>query len=697
MAPSRTPLAALALLLAAAPVLTAPAPAQAEYDPDATFTTETFYTAGGGNFNGRDASLALRPDGTYVAALLTPVQDTTYPETLLARPGVPGSWGPVEVITDDPDDAEPASIEVFPAPDGSVVALWQVHLDDQHVLRSAVRAPGGGWSEPAVVATGVLNVRQLVRQATGATLVWTTSGVLHARTWAAGTWGPERTTPALTPQFADSYAIADRPSDGQVTVAIADTDENVLRIRQLDPGEDWSEPVLSHPKLSSCEVDVGVLDQYGTIKAVVTLCYQSYVTGYPGAVYAPNGDLHLWWNSWSGMNRVQGVYPNHQVVCDCTHGISGGVFPGGDLAPDGGVATGLQSGALLPGMPRSVERRSFHKVWDADGDLTMFVGGLGEAGRTINAYRDGDTFADPVATFQAPGSPQSSRSGYVVDTFTSGDDILIGYQHTAPASNLGPGGSCNTRVLHADDTLSGFLGACLDGNTTDWTAVQEPDGSLAVASGAYGAFSFRRLAASAPSAPAPVAPAITVTGPAPSYGAAGSVVATVTGAGVPATGTVRLRYGGTVLATSPLGPGGSATLPLGRTALPPGSRVVTVDYLGSASVLAGSASRILTVGRATPRAPAVTVPKKPTSTKPGKVRVRVAAPASGLAVPAGPVTVVLRKGGQTKHRAGTLSGGAVTLTVPKLAKGTWRLTASYAGNAWYLPRTAPAVNLKVTR
>jgi hypothetical protein len=681
---------ALALVVALA-TLAPVAPAAAEYDGSA-WTKQTIYTSSAGNFSGRDATLAQRPDGSFVEVFLTPAEDATYPLTLLARTGDPDAgWGPVEVVTDDEDDTTPYSIEAFSGPDGSVVAVWRIYLDGQSVLRSSVRAPAGGWSEPEDVGAGQLTIRGIFRGPASSTLAWTESdGTLHSRTWADGGWEPELTAAGTFPSGAESYAWAMRKSDGQITVAVAR--DEALYLSQLDPGEQWSDPVRSHEKLSACEVDVGVKDANGNIMAIVTLCYQSVVMGLPGATYAPNGDLHVWWNSWSGMNHVQGLYPGYSIVCDCTHGVSGGVAAGGDLAAVAGVAT-LGSGALLPGMPRSADRRSFTKVWDDDGDLTMFVGGLGDYGRTINVYRSGDTFADPVATFQAPGSAESGRSGYVSEAFVSGDDILVGYQHSAPASNIGPGGSCNSRLLRADNTLSEPLGQCFDGNTTNYTAVQAPDGSVAVATAAVRYFYFSRFLAVEP--PDPVAPTITLAGPQPTYGAAGLVDVTVTGAGAPATGSVRLRYAGATIATVPLGADGTAQLPIGRTALTPGSRTVTVDYLGSDTVLAGSAQRVLQVRKATPRAPAVSVTKRPTPRKPGKVRVTVSAPATGLARPTGKVQVTLRKGSTTTTRSGTLTNGVVTIAVPKLAKGTWRLTARYVGDTHYAPRSSTQVTVKV--
>jgi hypothetical protein len=111
----------------------------------------------------------------------------------------------------------------------------------------------------------------------------------------------------------------------------------------------------------------------------------------------------------------------------------------------------------------------------------------------------------------------------------------------------------------------------------------------------------------------------------------------------------------------PPGPSGEAPAPSGPS--------VTVQKV-RASKLAGSLS------------------KAPTSKKRGKYKVKVTVP-SGKAGATGKVTVrLLKKGKKTKTLTGTLKNGVVTLPVPKLAKGKWRVTISWSGDATYLPASA---------
>jgi hypothetical protein len=84
--------------------------------------------------------------------------------------------------------------------------------------------------------------------------------------------------------------------------------------------------------------------------------------------------------------------------------------------------------------------------------------------------------------------------------------------------------------------------------------------------------------------------------------------------------------------------------------------------------------------------------KVPTSTKRGTYLVKVTGKVKGT----GKVTVKFKKGSVTKTLTGTLKNGEVVLSVPKLAKGTWKITISWPGDATYEKVTATGT-LKVKR
>jgi hypothetical protein len=69
------------------------------------------------------------------------------------------------------------------------------------------------------------------------------------------------------------------------------------------------------------------------------------------------------------------------------------------------------------------------------------------------------------------------------------------------------------------------------------------------------------------------------------------------------------------------------------------------------------------------------VTKVPTSRKAGKYKVRI------TGIGKAKVKVKLKKGSKTKTLTGTLKNGVVTLSVPKLAKGTWKVTISWPGGS----------------
>ena len=71
--------------------------------------------------------------------------------------------------------------------------------------------------------------------------------------------------------------------------------------------------------------------------------------------------------------------------------------------------------------------------------------------------------------------------------------------------------------------------------------------------------------------------------------------------------------------------------------------------------------------------------------------------ASGKAKATGKVTLKLKKGKTTKTITGKLTNGVVTVTVPKLAKGTWKVTIAWPGDKNYQAASATGASIKVTK
>jgi thiol-disulfide isomerase/thioredoxin len=90
------------------------------------------------------------------------------------------------------------------------------------------------------------------------------------------------------------------------------------------------------------------------------------------------------------------------------------------------------------------------------------------------------------------------------------------------------------------------------------------------------------------------------------------------------------------------------------------------------------------------------VAKAPTSKAGGKYKVTITT-AKGLTAATGKVTIKLTKGKTTKTITGKLAKGTVTITLPKLAKGTWKVTISWPGDSTYLTASAAGASIKVKK
>jgi len=184
------------------------------------------------------------------------------------------------------------------------------------------------------------------------------------------------------------------------------------------------------------------------------------------------------------------------------------------------------------------------------------------------------------------------------------------------------------------------------------------------------------------------------------YGTAASVSVAVTAASGAAkpSGTVQLVSGSTTLGTANLTSAGTAKITVSKTALAPGSRAVQVKYVGVANAFAPSqsAAKTIAVAKAAPGKPAFKVKKAPTAKKGGTATVTVPT-ASGLAKAGGTAQVVLKKGKTTKKVKVTIKAGSGKVKLPKLPKGTWSATVTYAGDAHYTSAKSKAVKVKVKK
>lgn len=360
---------------------------------------------------------------------------------------------------------------------------------------------------------------------------------------------------------------------------------------------------------------------------------------------------------------------------------------------------------------------------DASGELQWYSGDDATAGHEVG---------DPVAvtagvaaprTVDLSGYPASSAQDFVA-VYTPDDassarytgstsDVLtlrVGSDAAATTTALAVTGTRTagqTQTLTATVSPSTATGTVTftDGNATLGTAsVTGGKAELrkALAAGTHSLtaaftpsdanqFSASRSSATAVTITAPAASTTSIVAPASTYGNAARVTVTVRGG--TATGTVRLTGAGTAQ-TRTLSTG-KAIFTLPKT-LAVGSHILTATYAGNATTKTSSHAQAIRITKRAANKPTLKITTKPSRRKAGKATVTVGH-VSGLAVPTGKVTVTLKLGGTTKKVTGTLKSGKATVTLPKLPKkGTWSVTAAYAGNATYTAKTSSIVKVRVS-
>lgn len=181
----------------------------------------------------------------------------------------------------------------------------------------------------------------------------------------------------------------------------------------------------------------------------------------------------------------------------------------------------------------------------------------------------------------------------------------------------------------------------------------------------------------------------TATAATTAYGKTPKVVVTVAGShGVAPTGKVTVKEGATVLGTGTLDASGKVTVGLSNH-LKVTTHTLSVSYAGNSKLNASSTTTSLKITKATPSVSS-TAPASISHTAQAKVTVKVTATGT---TPGG--TVRIYEG--TKVLAtGKLSGGKVTITLPKLSRGKHTLHAFYAGSTTVASKAGANFTVKST-
>ncbi|MET9032182.1 Ig-like domain repeat protein [Streptomyces mirabilis] len=183
--------------------------------------------------------------------------------------------------------------------------------------------------------------------------------------------------------------------------------------------------------------------------------------------------------------------------------------------------------------------------------------------------------------------------------------------------------------------------------------------------------------------------AVKATAATTAYGKTPKVAVTVTGShGVVPSGKVTVKDGSTTLGTGTLDSSGKVTIGLSNH-LKVATHTLTVSYGGSTKLNASVTTAKLTITKATPSVSS-TAPASISHTGRAKVGVRVTATGT---TPTGTVRVYE---GSRVIATGTLSGGKVTITLPKLSRGKHTLHVFYAGSTTVNSKNGANFTIKST-
>ncbi|WP_170866900.1 Ig-like domain repeat protein [Nocardioides lianchengensis] len=326
--------------------------------------------------------------------------------------------------------------------------------------------------------------------------------------------------------------------------------------------------------------------------------------------------------------------------------------------PDGGAVELKPDGSFTATL--TVDKAAIDAVATAATLVNYGIYTYGGSGGTVAAYETYTpvtfTQATPTVTVTAPSVSFGAVATATVEVTGDGDNT--GSVTLAEGTT-----ELGTAVLE-DGKATFDLGTALGAGDHELTATYTGDANTTEGTG-------RTTLVVAPGTAT-----VTLSVPARTYGQVSTAVVTVAGTG--ATGAVTLSRAGRVVGRADL-QSGRATFSLGELAA--GRHALTASYAGNGNVAAATATGSATVAKATSRAK-LQVTKKPTRTRAGKVRATITTTPAGSAT--GKVKLVVRnaKGKAVRTVSARLNArGVATATLPKLAKGRYRVVLTYAGTA----------------
>ncbi|MFC6233846.1 M14 family metallopeptidase [Leucobacter soli] len=304
-------------------------------------------------------------------------------------------------------------------------------------------------------------------------------------------------------------------------------------------------------------------------------------------------------------------------------------------------------------------------------------------GSVLEPYQQDSSFIYPAVSFSNLGEGTKAEQNYA-----EGNPLLAGHWRSTNATN-GPEVAGGKASVISGESASGAK-ALVFGTSVFFRT--HPKGGLSQA--ARGLF-WAAPAADVLPAPKPVA---TVTAKLAKstlrYGQANSVTVTVKGDGANATGKVKVTLGGKAVKTATLSNGKvKVALPAKKSV---GKYTLTASYLGSDEVKPNSKSTSLRIHKANTKVTAKLSKSKISTKQNGKVTVKVTLPGASKVYATGKVTVKVGNKTVKNVNLSASKKGKLTVTLPKLKKGTHKVSVQIKSTSNQKKGTSKKVTLRVS-
>ncbi|WP_405799545.1 hypothetical protein [Streptomyces sp. NBC_01506] len=316
-------------------------------------------------------------DGTVVAAMYRQAAGSSELELRVAvRPASGATWGAPIVI--DTLNAGRETVQLLPAPDGSVTLTW-VRAGSENTIRTSTLTEGA-WSTPVDIAQGTrfFDVTTAIGASGKAVAVWNQSSGRATQVYASerdganGTWSPAvrlDDTPAEIQESVPQVLVA---ADGSLTAVWSEYGPEHHRVKAVDKpagATGWTAPrTLSAPTSWAGGVQAGAgpngeamlvwtgSDTAGTevLEAVVRPAGGGEwgpveTVGpidnalVPRPLVAPNGEITLVWVDWRDTYGVRTVTRSTTGDWSAVQTLSTQYVPeqfDAEIGPDGSVQAG---------------------------------------------------------------------------------------------------------------------------------------------------------------------------------------------------------------------------------------------------------------------------------------------------------------------------------------------------------------------